>query len=151
MWRDFNFLLKHYKLILTVVSWEDLMSEDCPRFKLYWMLDWVNIRTFCYNDFFILSYRAEIRPKMSNWAKKWELRKLRSDDIFWKMMTIGDYRSAQYVLYGGFALTPGHSVHVKIFKSLIYNSRNYKTILQVINYSNSWYIFIWKIFIFDFC
>ena len=69
----------------------DLICQDHQKFKLSWKLDKVNIRTFCYNDFFVLSHRAEIWPKTSNWAKKWELRKLRSDDIFWKMMTIGDF------------------------------------------------------------
>ena len=34
--------------------------------KLWWKLDKVNIRTFCYYDFFMLGLIAEIWPKTSN-------------------------------------------------------------------------------------
>ena len=50
--------------------------------KLWWKLDKVNIRTFCYYDFFMLGLIAEICPKTSNTGKKWKLRKLRSDEFF---------------------------------------------------------------------
>ena len=76
---------------LTARVFEDSFTQDSQKFKLCWKLYNVNIRLFCYYDFFILCHVAEIWPKTSNRAQKWELRKLRKDNFFWKMMTIGDY------------------------------------------------------------
>ena len=77
-------------------SWKSrFITQDSQKFKLCWKLYNVNIRLFCYYDFFILCHVAEIWPKTSNSAQKWELRKLRSDDFFWKMMTIGDYLTTE--------------------------------------------------------
>ena len=62
-------------------SWKSqFITQDSQKFKLCWKLYNVNIRLFCYYEFFILCHVAEIWPKTSNSAQKWELRKLRSDD-----------------------------------------------------------------------
>ena len=98
MYQWFTIVMEIYKtpfLSLTARVSEDSFTEDSQKFKLCWKLYNVNIRLFCYYDFFILCHVAEIWPKTSNSAQKWELRKLRSDDFFWKMMTIGDYLTTE--------------------------------------------------------
>ena len=97
---DSSDMFKTY--IRSIVRWRltaqvrlDLICQDHKKFKLWWKLDKVNIRLFCYYDFVILCHVAEIWLKMPNSAKKWKLRKLRSDDIFWKMMTMGDYLTTE--------------------------------------------------------
>ena len=52
--------------VLTARVSEDSFTEDSQKFKLCWKLYNVNIRLFCYYDFFILCHVAEIWPKMSN-------------------------------------------------------------------------------------
>ena len=74
----------YFNFHLTARVSEDSFTEDSQKFKLCWKLYNVNIRLFCYYDFFILCHVAEIWPKTSNSAQKWELRKLRSDDFFLK-------------------------------------------------------------------